>query len=216
MTGCCVLPLASAHEPGLSKACEAFALVMRVAKIVCAEGEVICLVRNLSRMGANLRYFHGIPADEVVELVMANGSSQAMHRLWQDGEQAGYRFAESVEVKRLLDDPGSNGRPEIRITLDRAATISARGAELRTRLLDLSQSGAQIECDVPLAVRQLVHLGIDGSTPYMGHVRWRKGQRHGLVFQRSLGLAELATIAAKKAECAQPSNMEFGLRTAIM
>lgn len=176
------------------RAAERFSPVMRTAKVLCGHTEYICLVRNISATGTALRFFHKPPRDETLWLEMANGYRAEIQCLWRDGDQAGYQFSNPIEIADLLDAPGIHSRPDIRIKLGVSGAISANGIVSWATILDLSQTGARIETDASMAVRQLVYMTIDGLTPRVGHVRWRDGQAHGLVFQQSLGLVELARL----------------------
>lgn len=169
-------------------------LVMRAAKVHCDQGEYLCIVRNISATGASLRFFHDAPLDETLSLEMANGFRREMHCRRRDNDQAGFEFSSPIDVDEFLDNPGMHSRPDIRIRLGLSGTISVGRVASRVTILDLSQSGACIQCDATVPVQQLVHLAIGGLAPRIAHIRWRDGHAHGLVFQQSFGLAELARL----------------------
>jgi hypothetical protein len=62
-------------------------------------------------------------------------------------------------------------------------------------LVNISQQGACIEASGELAVKQQVRLEVPGLPLRFGHVCWRRKYKHGLVFQQSFRLDELARYA---------------------
>jgi hypothetical protein len=76
-------------------------------------------------------------------------------------------------------------------------TVTIGIEERAATLGDLSQQGAQVEVDPPLAIGQHVRLTGDGFPVLDAKVRWRRGKAHGLVFQRSFQLDELAKLVGR-------------------
>jgi len=167
---------------------------MRVAKIVCTSGEYVCIVKDISSTGARLRFLHEQPADQQYILEMANGFRCAMQCMWRQDAHAGFRFSREIDVEDFLDDAGSHGRPEVRVKLEIPARIAVKSKSCDTILIDLSQNGACILLSEQIAEQQLVLLSVDGLNPRFGHIRWRKGQLHGLVLQQGLNLTEFANF----------------------
>lgn len=169
-----------------------FSLVMRTAKLLCETGEYVCIVRDISATGTKLRLFHAIPPDSHLYLELANGRRYAMERVWQDGDHAGYRFASPIVVSDFVEETSTYRRRPLRFGLQRTCLVTAGDRDVSAMLLNISQQGAGIEASREIAVGQQVRLEAPGLPLRFGHVCWRKDYAHGLVFQQSLRLDELA------------------------
>lgn len=170
-------------------------LMLRAAKLLGESGEYVCVVRDVSATGTRLRLFHAPPPESHLFIELASGERHAMERVWHRDDHAGFRFSCSIDVARFIREPSAFARRPIRIRLQRHAALLAGGGEREAILVDLSQHGACIEADGKLAVGQVVRLNVDGLPPREGRVRWRHGERHGLVFQQGYRLDELALHA---------------------
>lgn len=169
-----------------------FSLVIRTAKLICQSGEYPCVVRDVSATGTRVRLFHDLPPDSHVALELANGERYAMERVWQTGDSAGFRFAAPIDVEDFIEEPARHPRRPIRVSLKRPALVTAGGRDGNALLVNLSQQGACIEVGTPIAIGQQVRLEVAGLPLRFGHVRWRRGFAHGLVFQQGFRLDEFA------------------------
>jgi hypothetical protein len=170
-------------------------LMFRTAKILCASGEYVCVVRDVSATGTRLRLFHAAPPDEHMFLELANGDRYAMERIWLRDGHLGLRFSCSIDVDHFISEPSLYPRRPIRLKLHQPADILVDGLVSPVMLLDLSQQGARIEAGRKLAVEQKLWLGIEGQPERFGCVRWRDAYTHGLVLQQSFPLDEFAQYA---------------------
>lgn len=169
-----------------------FSLVMRTAKLLCESGEYVCVVRDISATGTKLRLFHECPPDTHLLLELANGNRYPLERVWREGDHAGFRFATPIEVSEFVEETSPYPRRPLRLRLPRSSLVTADGRDLRAMLINISQQGACIEASGELPVKQQVRLEVPGLPLRFGHVCWRRKYTHGLVFQRSFRLDELA------------------------
>lgn len=167
-------------------------LLLRSAKVVCQSGEYVCLVRNVSEGGVGLRFFHEVPGEPRIFLQLANGTNYPVERAWAEGHQAGYRFARPVDLGEFIDEPGLFPHRAVRINVEAPALVTALGRDSRARLIDISRCGAKVRGDQEYPVGAFVRLEVGAIPARFGHVCWRRGKDHGLVFQQALPLAELA------------------------
>jgi len=85
----------------------------------------------------------------------------------------------------------------LRLAVDYPVTLTTQQVDRPARLRNLSQHGALIELDEPLALRQPVQLR-GGVVPLRhARVRWRQGSAHGLVFLEGFLLDELAELVGR-------------------
>lgn len=179
-------------------------LMFRAAKLLCESGEYACIVRDVSAGGARLRLFHAPPPETHLFLELGNGDRYAMERVWARDGHAGFRFSCSIEVSRFIEEPCDLPRRPLRLNLRADAVVAADGARSHAVLMDMSQHGACVESASKFALRQRVRLECDALPARVGFVRWRRGYRHGLVFQQALRLDELAEQALTLQPFGQP------------
>jgi len=191
-----------------------FSLMLRAAKLLSPCGEYACIVRDVSRTGVKLRLFHAPPPDEFCLLELANGERYAMQRMWSADVNAGFRFAQPTDVETFIAEPAAFERRPIRLTIDSPAVLTSQGCEMAANLINLSQQGACVELGVQLASSQQVKLDLPGVPARIGHVRWRKGFAHGLVFQNGWRLDELAAHALTLQPFASEDSAKRLLRSA--
>lgn len=192
-----------------------FSLVMRTAKLLCETGEYVCVVRDLSATGTKLRLFHEIPPDSHLYLELASGQRYAMERIWHEGDHAGFRFSSPIAVSEFVEEISPHPRRPLRLRLQRPGLVTADGRDQRTMLVNISQQGACIEASGELPVGQLVRLEVPGLPLRFGHVCWRRQNAHGLVFQQSFRLDELAGYLFRlQPYVADETGLDAGVATA--
>ncbi len=172
-----------------------FTVMLRTAKLVSDSGEFLCIVRDVSATGLRLRLFHAMPCEERLALELANGDHYFIEKVWEKDSEAGFRFAAPIDVDLFMAEASPWPKRALRLKMSLPAQLSAQNETGPARLLDLSQAGAKIESDRPLAMYQLVKLSIDGLESLYGWVRWRNELEAGIVFERTFKLDELARLA---------------------
>ena len=188
-----------------------FALgMLRTAKLLCESGEYVCVVRDISATGVKVRLFHAPPPDTHLFLELGNGERFAMERVWLADGHAGFRFSSEIDIDEFIEEPSPYPRRPVRLRIARPATVKVKGSERQAMLVDLSQHGARIETATPLAVCEKLRLDVPGLPPRIGHVRWRKGSAHGLVFQQAFGLDEFAQYAFELQPCPPAPVLDNG------
>ena len=66
--------------PGDQRGAPRFTSLIRAAKLVCGQGEFVCVIRDVSATGVSLRTFHKLPTDEAIALELQNGESYELER----------------------------------------------------------------------------------------------------------------------------------------
>lgn len=173
-----------------------FPLLIRTAKIVCDSGEYLCIVRDISASGVQLRLFHPLPAARSLTLELSNGASYPLKKVWEEPNQAGFRFAGAVDVHAFMEEPSRHARRPIRLHLRLAARLRARGGACRATVHDISRYGARIQSARIFEIDERVELELPGVPPIAASVCWRNGLQHGLVLRRTFTFEDLARLAA--------------------
>ncbi|WEK45372.1 MAG: PilZ domain-containing protein [Candidatus Andeanibacterium colombiense] len=179
-----------------SRAAPRFTLLIRTAKLICAAGEYLCIIRDASASGASIRTFHPLPQGQFV-LELPNGDRHAIERVWETEGAAGFRFPVPVDIDRLLNNKSRFPKRPVRLRLQLPALISCHGRTAGVVVHNLSQQGAQIESPLYLAIDQKLRLEADNLPLIQARVRWRKGSDYGLVFDDTFQFGELAKLAAQ-------------------
>jgi hypothetical protein len=186
----------AAADGAEQRAASRYTPLIRTAKIRCATGEFLCVVSDVSNTGVSLRLFHPLPADTALELEMPNGESLPIEPVWETEGRGGFRFAEDVDLHRLLQGHGKWPKRPIRLNLEMPATLAGLTGRYEATIRNISLQGAQIECDARLAIDQRLRLSNHCLPEIVTKVRWRDGKLYGLIFDNTFQFADLARIAA--------------------
>lgn len=190
---------------------ERFTLMLRVAKLVSSHGEYPCVIRDVSATGVRLRLFHALPAERHLALFLGNGECYFIENVWDQangsangsGCEAGFRFSAPIDVRAFMTESSKHPKRQVRLGITLPATLSIRDFSAPVVIRDISQQGARIASDRPLALDQHVRLKAHGLPEIFASVRWKGGAGHGLVFQQCFRLDELAQLAWSVAEPAE-------------
>jgi hypothetical protein len=173
---------------------ERFTLMLRVAKLVSSHGEYPCVVRDVSATGLRVRLFHALPPERHMALMLGNGECYFVESVWEQGREAGLQFSAPIDVAAFMTESSPHPKRQVRLAIDLPATLSIRDFASPVLIRDLSQHGAKLESEQPLALSQHCRLKAHHLPELFASVRWSKGSTYGLVFQRSFRLDELATL----------------------
>jgi hypothetical protein len=190
-----------AQGSGEQRAAQRFTLLIRAAKLVCAKGEFVCVLRDVSDTGVSVRLFHGLPNDERFDLHMPGGAVYPIVVVWQRGLEAGFQFAAPVAVDMLINEAAAFPKRGMRLAIGFPVTLTTVTQRCTAMIENLSQQGAQLECNGLFAIDQSVRIEGGGIAPEFreirAKVRWRRGTRYGLVFDDTFTLGDFAKLAAR-------------------
>ena len=183
------------------RAAPRFTLLIRAAKLVSPNGEFVCVIRDVSETGVSVRLFHALPSGSPLELHMPGGGSYEIEPVWERNNEAGFTFAESVEVEKLINEAGEYPKRGLRLGVCfpiRIATLTQRCDGL---IANLSQQGARFECDGLFAIDQNLRIETLEPVPEFAEVRakvrWRRDRDYGVVFDDTFTLGDFARLAAR-------------------
>lgn len=192
------------HAGEEMRAAPRFTLLIRAAKLVCAKGEFVCVIRDVSETGASVRLFHRLPPGGPYELFMPGGEVYPMRDVWQRGNEAGFEFAHPIDVERLIGEAGQYPKRGLRLDLVFPITIRTLTQTFEGMVENVSQQGARFSCDGLFAIDQA--LRIEGAeftgprTDIRAKVRWRRDRQYGVVFDDTFTLGDFARLAARLQE----------------
>ncbi len=196
-----------------------YTLLLRAAKLVAPVREYLCILRDVSATGLKVRLFHPLPDSADWQLELGQGERFALDPVWQADGHAGFRFRDApIDPLRLVDEEaGPFPRRHIRLHLELPVMLRVDGMARAAMLRDLSQLGALVRVEPPLALRQPVRIDAPEFPLRHARVRWRRGLDHGLVFQEAFRLDELALLVSRlqDASVAEESGHPAAPRTAL-
>ena len=183
-------------SPAELRAAPRVTLLIRPAKLVTAEGQFVCVIRDVSATGVSVRLFHPLPAGDSALLETETGMRVAMRRVWVRDSKAGFQFDQDIDVAALVNEIGNFRKRKLRVDIELPVTLAFLGQNHPAVIRNLSQQGALIEADVRLTLAQMIRLKSDYLPEIRAKVRWRRDSRYGLVFEDTFALGDFAQLAA--------------------
>ena len=191
-------------QPGEHRRAARYTLLIRTAKLICPQGEFLCVVRDASETGISVRIFHPLPfvnqgqdsAATSIVLELPNGDQHEMQQVWEEQDIAGFRFDRPANITRLVESPSPFSKRPVRINLSASANIQAGPETHDAAMLNISQQGAQIQCEAFLAIDQRVQLKADIMPQITAKIRWRRDGVYGLIFENVFQFGDFARIVA--------------------
>ncbi|ANK12385.1 PilZ domain-containing protein [Erythrobacter neustonensis] len=182
------------------RAAPRFTLLIRAAKLVSAQGEFVCVIRDVSETGVSVRLFHDLPGCKAFALHMPAGAIYEVAQVWHRGNEAGFAFAHSVEVATLVTEASEYPKRGLRLGLCFPVTIAMLAGRFDAVVENFSQQGARLSCNHLLAIDQSLRIEMPGPGGQIrevrAKVRWRRDNNYGVVFDDTFTLGDFARMAA--------------------
>lgn len=175
-----------------------FTLLIRAARLVTPQGEFVCVIRDVSETGVSVRLFHALPKCDQIALHMPGGQSYDVRTVWSRNNEAGFEFAQSVEVTQIINEASEYPKRGLRLQVHFPISATTLTENFAATVENFSQQGARLECDRPLAIDQSLRISCkDSFTDVRAKVRWRRDRVYGLVFDDTFTLGDFARLAAQ-------------------
>jgi hypothetical protein len=139
--------------------------------------------------------FHPFPQDEQLTLELSTGAKYILEKVWERDGDAGFRFAQEIDVDSFINETGPYPKRPVRLRLDYPVTITVLGRQYGATIRDLSRQGARLEIHEPLPVGQRISVHAKELPNKIGTICWRKKPAHGFVFVESMRFEFLALLA---------------------
>ena len=179
------------------RAAPRMALLIRTAKLTSAQGEFVCVVRDVSATGISVRLLHALPICENFVIELQTGTCYEVRKVWSKEREAGFEFAKRVDLATIVRETGYFPKRGLRLAISLPVVFSTRLERKTGTIVNLSQQGARIQSDAPLSIDQTISLEGPDLGEIRAKVRWRKGGEYGLVFEDTFSLQNFALLAAK-------------------
>ena len=178
--------------------------LLKVAKLVNADGERLMRVRNITAGG-----LMGEVSDcpEVGDELSVELSSQKIPSsvIWIREGLVGIKFDNTVDLGELLAGRkarhGFRPRPP-RLDVNCKASIRVGKTYYTVDVHDISLGGIKVEPIEDYCVGKEVIVVVESLRPIKGEVRWYSERKAGIVFSKPLDFEELAEWVGKRLEVA--------------
>jgi PilZ domain len=192
-------PIETGHEDTAADHRQAnrVSLLFRAAKLVADGREMVCIIRDISETGVKARIFHAIPQCGTLLIETGNGNRFPVKVVWSEGEHAGLRFTDEVDVRWFINDAESlfPKRP-LRMNLSLKAQLHSGSHVHAAEFTNISQKGGCITCEEHLLINELVRVETGLTAPIFAKVLWRRKPHYGIIFEETFRLDGLAQLLA--------------------
>ena len=182
--------------PVEQRASPRFASLIRSAKMVCPQGEFLCVIRDVSAIGISVRTFHGLPDSRDLKLELQNGETYRLTETRRETLAASYTFDRPVDVERLIHETWHFPKRQLRLNIAIPLEFSGLTGGGAGTSVNLSQQGARVSCDAAFSLDQTICVTGSDFPETRAKVRWRKEGEYGLVFENTFSLRQFALMAA--------------------
>ena len=174
-------------------------LVMRVGILEQDNRTILCLIRNISSTGIQLKPYGPVEAATSVTLRVGDEDSISGQVAWAKNGLIGMKFEHEVGLAALLrvapNDSAVRRRGAPRIATDMIALLRTGGKVYQATLCDLSVRGARLRVKEPIGSGEAGILEIRGLPCLRCFVRWKAGTEIGVLFETPLSLQSMQSIA---------------------
>lgn len=179
-----------------------FTILIRTAKLLCGPAEFLCVIRDVSAEGICIRLFHPLPAaehlpedlDSQFVLEMQTGDRHPVRPVWAKPGEVGFKFLTPINVEQMIRRASRFPKRELRFAAELPVKLAISGERYPATLHNISQQGAMIETSQHLKIAQSMWIESSTLPAIEAKVRWRHGERYGLIFDTTFRIGDLAEI----------------------
>ena len=170
--------------------------LLRVALLHAGGINDICVVKNVSTNGLSARVYRKLTTGERVDIEFRSGELLSGAIVWERECDVGIVFPEPIDVAAVLASrrvvEATKRRSLPRINVECRGRISTGLRSVVATLRDISQGGASLEVDGPVAELCNVELFLPDLPPIAGVVRWTSDRNVGISFNGCIAFEQLA------------------------
>ena len=194
----------SVPRPSERRADDRVAPILRIAKLVTAQGELLMRVRNMSAGGLMAEVGSTPDIGEAVSIEFSTQKIPASV-VWIREGAVGLKFDQNLDLGELLAGrkPRHGFRPRPpRLDIPCKASVRVGKTYYTVDVHDISLGGLKVEPIEEYCVGKQVVVVVESLRPIKGEVRWYSDRRAGIVFDKPLEFEELAEWVGKRLELA--------------
>ena len=172
--------------------------VMRVARLkdIRVHAECLGMVRDVSPGGMMIDALFPLEIGQSISIALLDDQDLTGEIVWKDGKTVGVKFLQEIPVDQILAKPamkvdGQRARLP-RFSICKASQIKVDSRMFDAVLIDISQRGAKLSCDVKLRLNSNILIRLNASHSVCATVKWTSDGLLGVEFHRLLPVTELA------------------------
>jgi hypothetical protein len=171
-------------------------LILRVGVLEQGGRSSLCLVKNISSMGAQVKFYVQPIVGAEVSIRIADEPAVRGQLAWIRQDMAGISFREELDTATLLrvqQKLRANRRRAIpRVNVDAIATLRSGGRTCRATLCDISSVGARVRTRTALVAGDSATVTFADLPAIKAFVRWTAGEESGLAFETPMPIHVIA------------------------
>jgi hypothetical protein len=166
------------------------------ASVIHSSGtKLACSIRRISALGATLRGKNLSLAGQELAIDLATGHRPAALVEWVDGDEAGIKFRQPIDIlaliNRTLDSQPMERRMMPRVELRCMVSVKCGENYVPAVLRNISSKGLQLEGEILPLAGAYIAVQIDGLVVPPGEVVWRKDNLAGVELFEDLSWTSL-------------------------
>lgn len=175
-------------------------LILRVGLLEQDDRSILCLVKNISATGVQVKPYGEVSPGKNVSLRVGDENVPGT-LVWSRDGVVGVKFGQTLNPQALLRI-GQNmvvhrRRTAPRVITDLKGTLRTRGIGRSVTICDLSMAGARVRTAQPITFGETTILEVPGLPSLTACVRWLNGAEFGVSFQPTLSIKMVADLLSK-------------------
>jgi len=173
-----------------------YTLILRVGVLEQAGKASLCLVKNISSSGLQLKCYARPTAEAEASIRVADEAPLFGRILWLSDDVAGMTFDNELDTATLLRVQQklrpNRRRSTPRVNIEANACVRSGGRIQAAVIHDISCMGARITTTSPLNVGDRAIVTLRDLPALPSYVRWSEGEEAGLVFEAPIPMQIIA------------------------
>lgn len=173
-----------------------FTLILRVGVLEQYGKSSLCLVKNISSTGVQLKCYARPVVEGYATIRVADETPVPGRIIWLDGDVAGMSFDTELNAEALLRVRQKlrpqRRRSTPRVTVEASACLRTGGRICGAVVCDISSMGARVRTPSPLAPGDRAIITLADLPSLDAYVRWTSGDEAGLVFETPIPMQVIA------------------------
>jgi hypothetical protein len=172
-----------------------YTLILRVGVLEQGGKSSLCLVKNISSMGVQVKFYSPLRVEAEASLRVADEPAVQGRIVWVEGDIAGISFpqldaATLLRVQQKLNP--NHRRMTPRVAVDAAAMLHTGGRTCRASVSDISSWGARVRTRCALTAGDRAIITVASLPPIKSYVRWSDANESGLAFETPIPMQIIA------------------------
>lgn len=171
-------------------------LILRVGVLEQYGKSSLCLVKNISSSGVQLKCYTQPVVEGFASIRVADEAPIPGRVVWLDGDVAGMSFETELNAEGLLRVrqklKPQRRRSTPRVDVEASAYLRTGGRILRAAVCDISSMGTRIRTPSPLVAGDRAIITLTDLPSLDAYVRWSSDDEAGLVFETPIPMQVIA------------------------